>query len=34
MPPTSRWTLVADLADRYGFGELRVTHEQNLVLPT
>ncbi|HET7548773.1 MAG TPA: nitrite/sulfite reductase [Usitatibacter sp.] len=25
--------LVADLADRYGFGEVRVTHEQNLVLP-
>jgi sulfite reductase (NADPH) hemoprotein beta-component len=24
---------VADLADRYGFGEIRVTHEQNLVLP-
>ncbi len=24
---------VADLADRYSFGELRVTHEQNLVLP-
>jgi sulfite reductase (NADPH) hemoprotein beta-component len=24
---------VADLADRYGFGELRVSHEQNLVLP-
>ena len=24
--------LVADLADRYSFGELRVTHEQNLVL--
>lgn len=23
---------VADLADRYGFGELRVTHEQNVVL--
>ena len=23
---------VADLADRYGFGELRVAHEQNLVL--
>lgn len=23
---------VADLADRYGFGEVRVTHEQNLVL--
>ena len=25
--------LVADLADRYGFGEARVSHEQNLVLP-
>ena len=25
--------LVADLADRYGSGEIRVTHEQNLVLP-
>jgi len=24
---------VADLADSYGFGELRVAHEQNLVLP-
>ena len=24
---------VADLADQYGFGEIRVTHEQNLVLP-
>src|SRR5205085_9509722 len=24
--------LVADLADRYSFGELRVSHEQNLVL--
>ncbi len=24
---------VAELADRYSFGELRVTHEQNLVLP-
>ena len=23
---------VADLADRYGFGELRVSHEQNLIL--
>jgi sulfite reductase (NADPH) hemoprotein beta-component len=23
---------VADLADKYSFGELRVTHEQNLVL--
>jgi sulfite reductase (NADPH) hemoprotein beta-component len=25
--------LVAELAERYGFGEVRVTHEQNLVLP-
>ncbi len=25
--------VVADLADKYGFGEIRVTHEQNLVLP-
>ncbi len=25
--------LCADLAERYSFGELRVTHEQNLVLP-
>jgi sulfite reductase (NADPH) hemoprotein beta-component len=24
---------LADLADRYSFGEIRVTHEQNLVLP-
>jgi sulfite reductase (NADPH) hemoprotein beta-component len=24
---------IADLADRYSFGEIRVTHEQNLVLP-
>ena len=24
---------VAELADRFGFGEIRVTHEQNLVLP-
>ena len=24
---------VADMADRYSFGELRVTHEQNLLLP-
>lgn len=24
--------IIADLADRYSFGELRVTHEQNLVL--
>jgi len=25
--------LMADLADRHGFGELRITHEQNIVLP-
>jgi len=25
--------VLADLADRYSFGEIRVTHEQNLVLP-
>ena len=25
--------LIADLAERYAFGEIRVTHEQNLVLP-
>ena len=25
--------VLADAADRYGFGELRVTHEQNIVLP-
>ncbi|MEM7543841.1 MAG: nitrite/sulfite reductase [Pseudomonadota bacterium] len=25
--------LIADLADRYGFSEIRVTHGQNLVLP-
>lgn len=24
---------VADLADQYGFGEIRVSHEQNLILP-
>ena len=28
----SQIDFVADLADRYSFGELRVTHEQNLVL--
>ena len=33
MPPPTRWMPVADLADRYSFGELRVTHEQNLLLP-
>ncbi|WP_263772691.1 nitrite/sulfite reductase [Propionivibrio soli] len=25
--------VAADLADRFGFGELRVSHEQNLILP-
>ena len=25
--------LIASLAERYGFGELRVSHEQNLILP-
>jgi len=25
--------LIADLAERYGLGDIRVTHEQNLVLP-
>jgi len=25
--------LLADLADRYGYGELRVSHEQNIILP-
>lgn len=25
--------LIADLADRFSFGEIRVSHEQNLVLP-
>jgi sulfite reductase (NADPH) hemoprotein beta-component len=29
---SAQMELVADLADRYSFGELRVTHEQNLVL--
>ena len=27
----TRWTPIADLADRYSFGELRVSHEQNLI---
>ncbi len=30
---TDQMDAVADLADRYSHGELRVTHEQNLVLP-
>lgn len=29
---SSQMQAIADLADRYSFGELRVTHEQNLVL--
>ncbi|MBC6440768.1 MAG: nitrite/sulfite reductase [Rhodospirillales bacterium] len=29
----ARMDAVADLADRFGFGEIRVSHEQNLVLP-
>jgi sulfite reductase (NADPH) hemoprotein beta-component len=29
---SEQMAFVADLADRYSFGELRVTHEQNLVL--
>jgi sulfite reductase (NADPH) hemoprotein beta-component len=36
MPPgdatDAQMDAIADLADRYSFGELRVTHEQNLVL--
>ena len=33
MPAPARWTPIADLAERYSFDEVRVTHEQNLVLP-
>ncbi len=29
----ARMDAVADLADEYGFGEIRITHRQNLVLP-
>ena len=32
-PPATRWTLAAELADRFCAGELRVTHDQNLLLP-
>ena len=36
MPPgdatTDQMNAIADLADRYSFGELRVSHEQNLIL--
>ncbi len=27
-----RWNWFAELADRYSFGEVRVTHTQNLLL--
>jgi sulfite reductase (NADPH) hemoprotein beta-component len=30
---TAQMDAIADLADRYSFGEIRVGHEQNLVLP-
>jgi sulfite reductase (NADPH) hemoprotein beta-component len=30
---TDQMNAIADLADRYSFGEIRVAHEQNLVLP-
>ncbi len=30
---TAEMNAVADLADKYSMGELRVTHEQNLILP-
>jgi sulfite reductase (NADPH) hemoprotein beta-component len=30
---TAEMNTVADLADKYSLGELRVTHEQNLILP-
>ena len=29
---TEEMNLIADLADRYTFGELRTTHEQNIAL--
>lgn len=29
----AQMTLVAELADAFGFGEIRVTHDQNLLLP-
>ena len=29
---SGQMNVIADLADQYSFGELRVTHEQNLVL--
>ena len=33
MRPSSRWTRSPTSRERYSFDELRVTHEQNLVLP-
>ncbi len=33
MRPPEQMDAIADLADRYSFGEIRVAHEQNLVLP-
>jgi len=33
MPPPSKMDTLADLADKYSFGEIRVGHEQNLALP-
>lgn len=42
MPPAAQYVMaktaeqmrvMADLAQKYGFGEIRVAHEQNLVLP-
>ena len=33
MPSAEQMDAIADLAERYSFDEVRVTHEQNLVLP-
>ncbi len=33
MPRTNSWMRIADLMDEFGIGEIRVSHEQNLVLP-
>ena len=33
MPPPTQMDAIADLADKYSFGEIRVGHEQNLALP-
>ena len=32
-PPPTQMDAIADLAERYSFGEIRVNHEQNLTLP-